>query len=99
MTDLTQIIQEFNNQVSNIRIKIDDHLFARFVDGSPDEVLQALQDQVNSALDETNNLLINVLDEINQEIRATHEVLQRILTREGKICTCCKGEYLSTNTR
>ena len=87
MTELNQVIVEFETNISSVRIEVTDFMFSKFVDGSPELVLQAIQDQVNKALDEYGSLLINVLEQFKEAIQENQRG-QCISTCRKERCKC-----------
>ena len=96
---LNQVIENLEKQLNQSRLNIDDHLFARFVDGSPDEVLKAIESQMNKTLDDRDDHIINAIHEIKDEIKeAIRQAVREALSGKG-FKHFCKEEYLPTNTR
>lgn len=97
MTDgLDQVIKHLEK--GSNRIDINHQLFTRFVDGSSDEVLKALESQMNAILDDYDSFLINAFEEINTLLKAQYEAI-KTLSEQKCTCTCRKEGTLVTNTR
>lgn len=74
---LNEVINNLQRELGNHRINLNDHIFTRFVGGSPDEALKSLESQMNHILDERDDLLINALAEIKENYT---DALQRTIT-------------------
>lgn len=94
---LNEVINSLRKELSNERLAIMDNLSERFVNGSPDQVLMAIENQMNHILDERDELLINALEEITEYY--TDALQQTIKNLEGKFTTFCKSECLPNNNR
>lgn len=73
---LNDVINKLYHELSSHRIDIDEFLFEKFVSGSPERVLKAIESQVNRTLDERDELLNNALLEITTEFT---EALQTVI--------------------
>lgn len=95
MTQLNEVVNTLQQELSNHRIVIDELLFERFVSGSPDRVLEAIASQVNRTLDERDDLLINAFQEITEALQQTVKLVREVYNSE----VFQKMEHLPQNTR
>ncbi len=94
MTELNQVEKELNNT----RLRIKQAIFEPFIQGSPDIVIERIEDGINHILDERDNLLINVFEELYTEIETIKETIEKH-NKSWEKHTCCKDEYLSNDNR
>ena len=94
MTELNQVEKELNNS----RLRIKQAIFEPYIQGSPDIVIERIEDGINEILDERDNLLINVFEELYTEIETINETIEKHYNKWEKH-TCCKEEHLPTNNR
>ena len=94
MTELNQV----RNELANTRLAIKQALFEVYIQGSPDIVIERIEDGVNNILDERDDLLINVFEELYTEIETIKETIGKHYN-EWEQHTCCKGKCLPTNHR
>ncbi len=94
MTELNQVEKELNNT----RLRIKQAIFEPYIQGSPDIVIERIEDGINEILDERDSLLINVFEELYTEIKTIKETIKKHYN-EWEQHTCCKEERIPTNIR
>lgn len=93
--ELDEIISILES-LSDKRIEITPFLFERFVNGSPDRVLKAIEQQMNAILDEYQATLINVIHRIYTEF---NELRKATLNGEHGLHSHRKDKSVSRHTR
>ena len=80
------------------RLRIKQAIFEQYIQGSPDIVIERIEDGINQILDERDDLLINVFEELNTEIETIKETIKKH-NNKWERHTCCKEEHLPHNNR